>query len=475
MIRGKLWVLATLGLAFAGVAEAQTGRHDPFRGEPARLIRPAEFGTVREVLGAARYLAQPKADCPAQARPIEGGPCFDKVWARLKATGETRARVLGLQRAALSGEIIRGQYGVDFSLYDLFITDGKVSVEALDLPTSAVTVPRNCFALRGEGVTYAYEMRGDQDVAQERQVVACDGGPRQPDGPYAPRGATIPPEPPMVGAMPYVGGETWAATETLVAEGRWRYLAYPDPACAPEAVMRKVYCAQSGINFLKANAGEKELDLIAAKWPVSDGQVLIDKDIEQLVLKRTSKGFKADKRWFAKSLLTLPADCSGNEPVFFRVRQQNEERFVVEEQLARCGAPPPPVPFEVYEAYGEARPVAQARRDCPAGMQLLPETCFDEVVAFMKAFGHNALDVLVIGRSVRDGEYVYKNFDMAKVRRGENGQYQAERRSGQTTGNVELYGCNDHTQSPESRGYLIQWRGRSLMAIEYEWKSCPVY
>ncbi|MDC7682486.1 hypothetical protein PQU92_04315 [Asticcacaulis sp. BYS171W] len=464
--------LSTVAVIFAmlaGPEAAQAQTRSP------RLIEQARIGTVREVLGAARYLAQPKSQCPQAFATGDGGPCLDGVVARLKAAGQTRARVLGVRHPAAAGEAIRGPYGQQARLYDVELSGKDVRWDAVELPISDVTVPRDCYALKGEGVFYTVERRGDQDVAQERQTVVCGGGPARPEGPYQPEGASIPLDPPSVGAAVNIGGEVWARTGTIRAEGAWRYLAVPEPGCPDTHLVRKLYCARSGIAYLDGAPDKKEVDMIAAKRPAQDGDLLHDDDIEQLVLKRQSKGYKADKRWFEKSMLTLPAGCGAAGAVGFRVHEQNRDLLITEEVLATCGAPLAPVPTDIYEAYGEARPVATVRRDCPPDLLLTAGACFADVVAYMKAFNHNALDVVVLTRPVRDGETVWQNYETAKVR-FENGKYVAERKGQQVFGSIWLNRCNDMPNRPaEGRGYLIEWRGRALMAVAYEWKACPIY
>ncbi|UDF04215.1 hypothetical protein [Asticcacaulis sp. AND118] len=440
-----------------------------------RLIEPARIGTVHEALGAARYVAAPKGDCPTAYRTFDNGPCLDTVAARLKAAGVTQARVLGVRHSATGGEAVRGDYGRDYSLYDISLTPAGLRWSEVELATSEIRVPRDCYALRGEEVFYTIENRGGQTVAQERQVVVCGGGPRQPNGPYRVEGPSLPVDPPAVGATVRASGDAWPPTETLRARGEWRYLAQPDPACAPDQLVRKVYCAQTGIAFLQANAGEKELDLIASKFPVRDGDALKADDVEQLVLKRSGKGFKADKRWFERSKLSVPAGCATTEGAVFRVHGREAGLFVAEEALSTCGAPLAPVPRDIFEAYGEARPVAMGRNSCPETARLLPGVCFDEVIAYMRAFDHKALDVVVLKYQVRDGERVWQDYDTAKVRFSD-GTYIAERKGPQVLGYVTMSRCDDMSDRPaEGRGYRIEWRGRSLMAVPYEWKACPIY
>lgn len=440
-----------------------------------RLVEPARIGTVHEVLGAARYVATPKANCPEASRSFDDGPCFDGVAATLKASGLTQARVLGVRYAAAAGEAVRGDYGRDYSLFDLTLTPEGLRWREADLPTSDVFVPRDCYALRGEGVFYTVETRGGQTVAQERQTVVCGGGPRQPNGPWRVDGPSIPVDPPVAGAPVRASRDAWPRTETLRAQGDWRYLAQPDPACAESDVVRKTYCAQTGIAYLQAHAEEKELDLIASKYAVRAGDVLKDEAVEQLVLKRTSKGFKADKRWFERSKLTIPSGCSATQATVFRVHDRDGALFVAEEALSDCGAPLAPTPRDIFEAYGEARPVAMARSSCPDTAQLLPGICFEEVIGYMRAFDHKALDVVVLKRQVRDGERVWQDYDTAKVRFAD-GKYSAERKGQQVLGYVSMSRCEDMSDRPaEGRGYRIEWRGRSLMAVPYEWKACPIY
>ncbi|MFT3997640.1 MAG: hypothetical protein QM667_09550 [Asticcacaulis sp.] len=467
-IKLPLFVLTVLLPALPAMSQSM--------GQSPRLIEPPRYGQVHEVLGAARYVAGPKAGCPVAMRTFEGGPCLDTVAARLKATGEKSTRVLGVRHAAAPGEAVRGVYGTDYTLIDVTVAGDALKWRELDLPTSEVRVPRNCFALRGEGVFYTVETRGGQTVAQERQTAICGGGPRQPSGPYMPEGPSIPIDPPAVGASVYTGADAWPRTEILRTEGETRYLTQADAGCAGDYLVRKVYCARTGIDFLRANAAVKELDLIGAKRQVRDGDALADDDIEQLVLKRTSNGFKADKRWFAKTMLSVPSGCSANGEAIYRVRARDEGLFVAEEAQATCGAPPPPVPSAIYEVYGDMRPIAYPRQGCPQDLVLLAGTCFQEVVAYMQRAGHNALDVVVMTRAPRAGDRLSQSYDMAKVKRLENGKYEADRKSG-SRGNVMLMNrCQSMPSRPsEGQGYIVQWGPGGLMAQAYEWQACPAY
>jgi hypothetical protein len=447
-----------------------------YAAEPARLIKAAEFGAVKEILGAARLLAQPRTDCPDIALAFEGGPCFDKIIARLKSTGEVKARVLGLVRPSSVGSTIRGTYDNGFTLYDVSLKADYFTAVAVSLPTSDVYVPKNCYALPGEGVTYLYEVRDGLDVAQEKQLVVCDGAPTKLNGPYLPTGS-LPETPPSIGMSAKINGPIWPKTETFIAEGAWRYLAHPDEECYPQYLLAEGYCARKAITLMQIEPNRKEMDLIISKTVVGDGQVLEASDIEQMVLKRRKDSFKADKRWQAQSELTIPQDCVAIETVTWRVRKQADDYFINEQALSQCGPPAPPIPYSIYEAYAEPIPIATPSESCPDGARLFGNrVCFDRVMALMASRAQKEMDVLILDYVPREGDYIFEKYSLTTVRYSLPNGFVAEGRSHGWGGGVDLKGCKAlDNEPPESKGYQVFQRGRNLMAKPYQWKSCPVY
>ncbi|MFT4090333.1 MAG: hypothetical protein QM645_06345 [Asticcacaulis sp.] len=447
-------------------------------GAPPKLIHPAQFGEAREVLGAALLVAQPVNNCPQSHIPVVGGPCLQTAEAWMKRAGQSRVRVVSATYQVAAGDRVGAGNG--YTLYDVSLEGGNLTAVALPY-TSDVFVPRGCYRLNGEDIVYRIEARDGYLAAQETQIVMCGGGPQQPRGPYQPVGETIPAIAPAIGVVPQTG-DSYRRTEFIRVQGTWRFLAMPEADCDKSYIVRKVYCARSGIQRLQANASEKELDLIGAVRPVFEGEALGDKDVEQLVLKRQSKGFKADKRWFKKSMLGMPRDCAayGNDGVF--VRRHEAELYAVEEVNARCGAPLAPVPADIYEAYAEAAvPVAMVIRDCPPNARLWGEYCFRDAIDYMQAYGYREQTVLLANRHVYDGDYMFNNgpygsgYQRVTVRRLEDGNYKADTSySGNET--IYLNRCQTYYgNEPEREGYVVYRYRRQVMAVAYQWQTCPVY
>lgn len=470
--------VAGLLITMLGATACGTSVQAQGYGAPPKLVRPAQFGEAREILGSVHLIAQPVANCPQSHRPITGGPCLQTTEVWLKKNGQSRVRVLSAAYQVAAGDRVGAGNG--YALYEVALEDGKLTAEALPY-TSDVFVPRGCYRLNGEDIVYRIEQRDGVLAAQESQTVMCGGGPEQPRGPYIPVGQTIPAAPSSIGVVP-PAGDSYRRTEFIRVQGTWRFLAMPEADCDKGYIVRKVYCARTGIQRLQANAAEKELDLIAAVRPVVEGELLSDKDIEQLVLKRQSKGFKADKRWFKKSLLTIPRDCAayGNDGVY--VRRHEAELYAVEEVNARCGAPLAPVPADIYEAYAEvAVPVAMVIRDCPPATRLWGEYCFRDAIDYMQAYGYREQTVLLASRHVYDGDYMYTNgpygsgYQRVTVRRLEDGSYKADS-SYSSNETVYLNRCQTYYgNEPEREGYVVYRYRRQVMAVAYQWQSCPVY
>ncbi len=305
--------------------------------ERGQMLRPPIFGRVREVVGDDLPLVAARDNCPAAAKPMADGPCFDTI----KATA-TPQRVLTLLAHYRSGERVTGEYGRDFQLYE--VRQGAKGIEArtLPLPTSDVRVPRGCYKLNGEDVGYVLDTVNGAAVAQESQYVICDGGPDSPRGPYRPSGPVMRSD---------SGG--WGPSQTVLAEGQHRYLAVPDSSCDPAYVIRDSYCAKPAVVYMNANPDVKELDLVAALAPVKADDVLGDKDLKQWVMKRNSKGYKADGRWFAKSMFTDGNGCWSSEPVRWYVGAVPDGLDITEKAMSRCGAPAAPVPTALFMVYGQ--------------------------------------------------------------------------------------------------------------------------
>ncbi len=427
----KQIILGLLALAVIapGVAFAERGE----------MLRRPTFGTVREVVGTdLPVVVSARDQCPAAARPIAGGPCFDGI----KVTAEPQ-RVLGLLALYRPGERVTGEYGRDFQLYD--VRQGAKGIEAREVPfiTSEIRVPRDCYVLNGEGIGYVINENGGQAVAQESQYVVCGGGPDNPNGPYRPYGPAMRSD-----------SNGWSRSEIRLAEGAHRYLAVPG-TCDNAYVIRDDHCAKPAVLYMDSHPDVKELDLVAAMVPVQDGDILGDKDIKQWVMKRNSKGYKADGRWIAKSMFTNGNGCWSSEPVRWYIGAVTDGLDVAEKAMSRCGAPMAPTPTALYVVYGDDYPIFNCNGD----------GCSGQVLAYMKSEKTKSLTFVAMGDSNRRGRI--------------SGGYQimtAERKDDTTvklrSGSISVYesGCNS-TSGSDAEGIDV-WRNR---ARAYRLMECTIY
>jgi len=462
MISVKLGAgLAALGLfvSVAGAASAQT--------PDMKLINGPVYGELRDVLGATLPVATPSAKCP-KPLTLPDGACLDRVVAGMKARGATVDRALtgrGVEGGA--GAVISGQLGRDFRLYDVSLGAGGPVVTPVDLPSSQVRVPRDCFSI-GRGVDYRLDVRDGQLVAREVQSVSC-GGPPPPIGYGGPR------RPPILAGEP---GERWPATGLVAVRGAPRQLAAPRPDCPPDAALRDGVCFAAGIGVLVAQPGLKELDVIGAKRLTAPGQVLTSKETEQYVLKRKGKaGFKADKRWFDKSQLSAPAGCGLTTPVDFEVEPGDR---VHERAVAGCGAPAAPPPTATYEAYGATLPVVFGNRQGCAerGEQLLGDACFSEVIRWMKARGVPKGEVLILDRPYGLGTRINGasgvRYSFADVWANPDGTYKADRKHDYAR-RIDTGGCATVSDAgSDASGLVLVRADGGVMARAYQWVACPV-
>ncbi|HYF22717.1 MAG TPA: hypothetical protein VD929_04895 [Caulobacteraceae bacterium] len=455
MRRAAIWAVAVWALA-AGAAAAQA---------PV-LIQEPTWGEVRAAEGDLIPVAQARSGC---ARDLSAdGLCFADAVAELKARGAAEGLVLGVERPVRDRDVVAGPYGAGWRLYRVR-SGAAPEIRRAELPTSDVRVPRGCFALPGEEVRYGVEARGPRALAREFQVVSCGGPPRQASGPYQPLGQA------------YGTGDSWPATETIHAKGDLRPLAAVRTDCPPAAVLRDGVCYDETIQTLAADPKGKDLDVIAAKRPVALDDRLGAGEVMQTVLKKRGKGFKADKRWFARSDVRIPGGCAPAGEMFFRVVSQGDRPMVEETQAATCGAPLAPEPVAVWEAYGALLPLVEigGNANCAPEHRLTGDACFTPLVNWMKSKGLSRTEAVMIDRSYGSGTRLFNGgpvrFSTVLVTADANGVYKAERRSGYTPSIVWPNGCRDHTGGPsDSEGLLIVNERGGRMAQAYAWAACPV-
>ncbi len=434
------------------------------------LIKPAVFGTVHEVTGTELPVVSAHASCPVGAQPLAEGPCFDTVRALLKTVPGSEIRVLGLTVPARPGDLVAGPYGRDYALFAVSSDGTSFRAHRLDLPTSQVTVPRDCYSLSGETVAYVLT---DKQTAMESQLAICGGGPRQPQGPYHAEASSI------------VSGGTgnWHVTETIRNQGQIRYLAYPDSTCDPQYSLRSSYCARPAVTYLQTHLDVAELDLIAAKHPVIAGDSLTPKELDQWVLKRKSdKGFKADGRWFAKSLMASVDGCRAVEDIHWLVQGQVDGLYIAEQALNTCGAPLAPIPSETWEAYGDDLFIVDCadhhwdRKDHLNGGD---GGCMTQADDYLRKSRLSSATVVVLNERGRLDDHLYEggylSYDVVEVRLDKDGAL-GIRRLDDYSPSVFMSRCTALSGGPkESKGFVLVRSLGVTWARGYQWMSCPVY
>jgi len=424
------------------------------------LIKPAEFGTVREVVGDDLPVAAPRDRCKVSA----GDLCTDGL-----SLSDKPLRVLFVNRPVRAGERLDGPYGRDFRLYDVRRDAKGVDARPVELPTSNIQVPRDCYALGGEEVGYGIIVRNGAPVAVESQIVSCGGGPRDPHGPYRPEGNVIRSE---AGRHP---------TEMLRVAGQRRYLAAPG-ACDPQYSIRTTWCAVPAVQYMQAHPELAELDLVSAKAPVRAGDILGDKDLDQWVLKRKGDTkFKADGRWFKKSMMTAVDGCWASEPVRWYVEPGPDGLYVTEKALSRCGAPIAPVPSATYEAYGDDLFIVDCAdaRGWRDRRDRTPDGCFAPARDFLQRQRQKSAWVVVLNQRGQVDDHLYDggyiSYDVAEVKLNGDGSLDVRRDDGYSP-YVSLPNCSTLDDGPkESHGFVLVRSMGVTWARPYRWMRCPVY
>ena len=426
------------------------------------LIKPATFGRVREVVGADLPVVMPRDGCPAALQPISGGPCFDK----LKLTASS-VRVLGLSMAAKPDARLIGDYGRDFHLYDVHQGDHGIEVKALPFATSEVQVPRDCYALKDEGIGYVISVADGATVAQESQFVVCGGGADRPAGPYEPQGAII-----------HSDSAGWHRSETILAEGTHRYLAVPGAACEPRYSLRTTYCAKPAVVYMDAHPEVNELDLVAAKASVKSGDIVTGKDLQQWVMKRKPKGYKADGRWFEKSMFTDGNGCWATEGLRWYVGDVTDGLDITEKAMSRCGAPAAPIPTAVYAVFGDDYFIlncAWDRRGDNSG-----GACAGQAADYLKRERRDSAVLVILNQSARVGDRLYDggyiSYDVVQAEM-KDGKLRLKKDSDWLADNsVSESGCTaTQTSDSQAKGFVIVRSLGISWARAYRWMDCPVY
>jgi hypothetical protein len=444
-----------LGLASALVLLFSTG---VIAAPPdSRLISPPKFGVVREVIGADLPVLTPTKTCKPADTLGQTDLCFSGLKPKL---GET-LRVLVIDNP-VPGRLL-GKINRDYRLFDVSNEQGVLNAVQRELQSSDVRVPRECYSLKDEPVGYAIIANGNSWRATESQIVSCDGGPRDPHGPYRAEGPVLQSD-----------GSGWRGTEIVFNEGANRFLAVPDPSCASDYRIRENHCAVSAIDHLNANPSIKEVDLIASKGAVADKQILGGEGLMQWVLKRRTKGFKADGRWIAKSMLSSMDGCYGLEPLKWHVKADDKGYQITEKVLSQCGAPLAPVPRAIYEVYGQDFFILNC--SWSDRLEELDPSCKDQANDYLnRARKESGLFVVISDRyrsgdRVFDGGYIRYAFVRAELTPMD---VTIRRTSLQNIPGVS--GCVNTSSRGDGDGFMIVSNGGILWARRFQHMSCTVY
>ncbi|MBS0254312.1 MAG: hypothetical protein JSS36_03640 [Proteobacteria bacterium] len=444
--------MATLAVGLAGAA--------PVVAAPAgaRLISPPQFGEVREVTGSTLLVVRPGHPCAAA--DIVGPDRICLAGIRPQPGEKVAVLVAG---AAPAGMRIGGQLGRDFQVYDVALGDRGLVATRRTLPTSQVMVPRGCFALRDEPVGYLIQPGGGPPRAIESQLVSCGGGPAEPRGPYRLGGPPMPSDP-----------RGWRATETTYIAGAARYLAVPDAACPQEFRIREMHCARSGISYLKANPAVPEVDLIAVKAPVRGDEVLPREGIMQWVLKRRSEGFKADSRWFSKSMYSPVAECTALESVMWHVAAVPDGFQISEQALSQCGAPFAPVPTAIYEIEGNDSFILNCRWD--DNPTRADPACKSQAIDYLRRAGRDVGYFVIINDRYREGDRLFPgSYIRYSVLRGALRQNDIDLHRDTPPAMGGSQGCTATGRGAEADGFVVARAGGILWARRTMRVACPVY
>jgi len=422
-----------------------------------RLISPPEFGVIREVIGTDLPVLRPTKTC----KPADTLGQTDLCFAGLKPKPGETLRVLIVDNP-VPGRLM-GKINRDYRLFDVSNEAGGLKAVQRELQSSDVRVPRDCYALKDESVAYSIIANGNSWRATESQIVSCNGGPRDPRGPYLAEGPIIPSD---------IAG--WWRTEIVFNEGATRFLAVPDPSCLPNYRVRETHCAVSAIDHLNSNPSLKEVDLIASKGAVADKQVLGAEGLMQWVLKRRTKGFKADGRWIEKSMLSLVDGCYGIEPLKWHVKSDVKGYQITEKVLSQCGAQLAPVPRAIYEVYGQDFFILNCSWSDRA--EELDPRCKGQANDYLNR-ARKELGLFVVisdryrsGDRVFDGSYIRYTFVRAELTPMD---VTMKRTSLQNIPGVN--GCVNTSNRGEGDGFMIVSNGGILWARRFQHMSCTVY
>jgi hypothetical protein len=234
---------------------------------------------------------------------------------------------------------------------------------------------------------------------------------------------------------------------------------------------------------MQAHPDQAELDLIAAHNPVQAGDVLTDQDIDQWVMKRKdNQQFKADGRWFKKSMMAPVDGCTAVEAIRWYVEPDPDGLFIAEKALSRCGAPLASVPTATYEAYGDDLFIIDCAdhggwrdRDDKSP----PDGCFDQARDYLHRTHQKSAYVVVLNQHAHrddrlfDGGYL--SYDVVEVKLNRDDTLSIHRQDGYTP-DVSLDNCRPVANAPRgAQGFVIADGMGVRRARPFRWMACPAY
>lgn len=428
-----------------------------------RMVQGPTYGTIQRISGETLLIAEIKASCAPDAQ-LGGGYCFDEAIAAMRTLGVASATVLGVTSQPLQGAPVQGE------IFDVRSEAGRFVAAARVDGRAGVYVPRNCFALPGEGVRYDVQRQGATRVAVESQLIVCDGAaPPQPW--YASAPAAFP-----FGRTAPSGPGFWPATSAPVLTGAPQPFAHLNSACPAEAVLRDRLCFSTAIAAMQANPGQREVSSLGAPVQASDG--LIVERVDQYVMRmRRNNRLDVDERWFDRALIAAPDGCGLTGPASYQLMDDGGLFYAVPIQQARCGPPMAPTPVAIYEFLGD-EVFLITPGSCGEPAQIA-HGCGGHVMNYMRQTGSHSLQAISVRGNYAIGTVITFRgagnirYEIVRIRANQDYTvFDAETVSHYEAGVRPASGCSlPDNWIPGSEGAVITG---PLVARFYTWYACPV-
>lgn len=430
----------------------------------ARLVQGPSYGTVRLARGETLLIAEARADCPAAATLAEG-VCFSEALAAMRAGGFANAGVV----VTNPGGAIRGD------IYDVRSTAGQFAATFREDGRTGVLVPRNCYALQGEGVRYEVQQSAAGRIALESQLIVCDGP--APPQPWAASGASIPAAPPAVGASLGGGGNFWPPTSTPLMRGAAMPFASANAGCPAEAVLRDRLCFAGPIAQLQADPAQREVVALGANVQAQPGASV--QRVDQYVVRQRRNRIDVDERWFDRPLISAPDGCSMSGAPEYQLSENAGAFFATPVQRARCGPPLAPAPVAIYEFYGDQTFLVTPGSCAQEARLQGGDACFSQVMGYMRQTGQREMQVVSLDANYAPGTVVPFRTSNSRIRYDiisvsatpDYTQWGARNISRYQAGVRPAGGCSlPDTWIPGSEGIIV---GSGNVGRFYTWYACP--